>query len=140
MEFTYVENQLEVATYFELRLAVGWQNLSVAQTEKALKNSVYDVVAYHGEKAIGMGRLVGDGAIYCYVQDVVVHPDYQCRGIGKAILNQLIDYVTNNLEDGGRMSLGLVAAVGKESFYQSLGFKQIPHEFCGAGMRKVIYK
>lgn len=34
----------------------------------------------------------------------------------------------------------MIAEQGKEDFYERLGFKRIPHEFCGAGMRKVIYK
>ena len=140
MEISYFENQLDVQTYFDLRTSVEWINLSPEHTQIALENSVLDIVAYDQEKAIGMGRIVGDGAIYCYVQDVVIHPDYQGKGIGSTILNKLIEKVTQNLEDGERMSLGLVAAEGKESFYRKFGFKDLPHEASGAGMRKVIYK
>lgn len=140
MEIRYFENKLDVQTYFDLRTSVGWTNFSPEQTQTALKNSVLDIVAYDQEKAVGIGRIVGDGAIYCYVQDVVIHPDYQGKGIGSTILNKLIEKMTQNLEDGGRMSLGLVAAEGKESFYRKFGFKDLPHEASGAGMRKVIYK
>lgn len=140
MEISYFENQLDVQTYFDLRTSVEWINFSPEHTQIALENSVLDIVAYDQEKAIGMGRIVGDGAIYCYVQDVVIHPDYQGKGIGSTILNKLIEKVTQNLEDGERMSLGLVAAEGKESFYRKFGFKDLPHEASGAGMRKVIYK
>ena len=140
MEIRYFENQLDVQTYFDLRTSVDWINFSPEQTQTALKNSVLDIVAYDQEKAVGMGRIVGDGAIYCYVQDVVIHPNYQGKGIGSTILNKLIEKVAQNLEDGERMSLGLVAAEGKESFYRQFGFKDLPHEASGAGMRKVIYK
>jgi len=140
MEIRYFENKLDVQTYFDLRTSVGWTNFSPEQTQTALKNSVLDIVAYDQEKAVGIGRVVGDGAIYCYIQDVVIHPDYQGKGIGSTILNKLIERMTQNLEDGGRMSLGLVAAEGKESFYRKFGFKDLPHEASGAGMRKVIYK
>lgn len=34
----------------------------------------------------------------------------------------------------------VIAEKRKEAFYETLGFKRIPHEFCGSGMRKVIYK
>jgi len=34
----------------------------------------------------------------------------------------------------------VIAEKGKESFYEALGFKRIPHEFYVSGMRKVIYK
>lgn len=137
---SYKANILDRGIYFSLRESIGWHNFSKAQTEKALQNSVYDVVANDGDTPVGMGRLVGDGALYCYVQDVVVHPDYQGRGIGTEILNQLLDYIDQIIEEDGRMSIGLVSAQGKESFYEQFGFKQIPHEFSGAGMRKVIRK
>lgn len=137
---SYKANRLDRDIYFSLRESIGWHNFSKTQTEKALQNSVYDVVAYDSDVLIGMGRLVGDGALYCYVQDVVVHPDYQGRGIGTEILNQLLAYIDQIIEEDGRMSVGLVAAQGKESFYEQFGFKQIPHEFSGAGMRKVIRK
>ena len=140
MEIRYFENQLDVQTYFDLRTSVNWINFSPKQTQTALKNSVLDIVAYDQEKAVGMGRIIGDGVIYCYVQDVVIHPDYQGKGVGSTILNKLIEKVAQNLEDGERMSLGLVAAEGKESFYRQFGFKDLPHEASGAGMRKVIYK
>lgn len=39
-----------------------------------------------------------------------------------------------------RESVQLIAEKGKEPFYECLGFKTIPHEFCGSGMRRVIYK
>lgn len=139
MEISYFDNQLDVQTYFDLRTSVEWINLSSEQTQIELKNSVLDIVAYDQEKAVGMGRIVGDGAIYCYVQDVVIHPDYQGKGIGSTILNKLIEKMTQNLEGGGRMSLGLVSAEGKEYFYRKFGFKDLSHEASGAGMRKVIY-
>lgn len=40
---------------------------------------------------------------------------------------------------GGRVSIQLIAEKGKEGFYEKMGFKKIPHENCGSGMRKVIY-
>ena len=42
--------------------------------------------------------------------------------------------------DGGRASVQLIAEKEKENFYIKKGFKCIPHEFCGCGMRKIIKK
>lgn len=139
MNVVYEEKRLSCDVYCNLRSSVGWLNFSKVQTQKALENSVYDIVAYNGDTAVGMGRIVGDGALYCYIQDVVVHPEYQGMGIGTNILNRCIDYVSQMVEEDGRISLGLVSVLGKESFYEQFGFKQLPHEFSGAGMRKVIY-
>lgn len=44
-------------------------------------------------------------------------------------------YATASKED-----VELIAEKGKEDFYLKKGFKLIPHEYCGSGMRKVIRK
>lgn len=56
------------------------------------------------------------------------------------VIYKLLDYVEKNTPPGGRSSVSLIAEKGKEAFYETLGFKKIPHEFCGSGMRKVIRK
>lgn len=52
----------------------------------------------------------------------------------------LIEYVRNRTTIGGRSSIQLIAEKGKEEFYEKAGFKRIPHDYCGSGMRKVIHK
>lgn len=86
-----------------------------------------------------MGRLIGDG-IYYLIADVVVRPGFQGKGIGNRIVDMLLTYVDVNTPVGGRSSVQLIAERGKEEFYIKKGFKLIPHEFCGSGMRKIIKK
>ena len=83
--------------------------------------------------------MIGDG-MYFLIADIVVCPEFQKRGIGTNIINMLLKYVEDNTPAGGRSSIQLIAEKGKEPFYEKLGFKLIPHEFCGSGMRKVIRK
>lgn len=135
----YKENTLCYEEYCKLRESVGWTNFSRTQTEKSLKNSLYTVAAEEDNQVVGMGRLIGDGMYYMIV-DIVVQPAYQQMGIGSKILNMIMEYVDNETPDGGRSSIQLIAEKGKETFYESRGFKIIPHEFCGSGMRKVIRK
>lgn len=136
----YKENVLTYEDYFNLRESVGWINFSKEQTQKALLNSIYTVIAVddYGD-AVGVGRLTGDGMYYMIV-DIAVCPDYQKKGIGTEIINMLITYVSRETPVGGRSSIQLIAEKGKESFYEKIGFKKIPHECCGFGMRKVIRK
>ena len=42
--------------------------------------------------------------------------------------------------EGSRISVQLLAEVGKEHFYIKQGFKLVPHEYCGPALRKIIYK
>lgn len=135
----YKENVLSYEDYYRLRTSAGWRNFPRLQAETALNHSLYTVIAVENDHTIAMGRLIGDGQYYMIV-DVIVHPDFQKQKIGTSILNMLLNYIDRHILDGGRASVQLIAEKGKEPFYESLGFKRIPHEFCGSGMRKVIYK
>ncbi len=135
----YRENQLNYEIYCSLRESVGWKNNSEAQVRKALQNSYYDLVVYDRETPVGMARVIGDGT-YHIICDVIVSPEYQGQGIGKMLMNKLTGYIEESTFDGSRVSVQLIAEKGKEPFYEKQGFKLIPHEYCGSGMRKVIYK
>ena len=135
----YKENILCYEDYCRLRESVEWLNFSKEQTEKSLNNSLYTVVAVKDNQTVGMGRLIGDGLYYVIV-DVVVHPACQKMGIGSKIVDMMIEYVDRETPSGGRSSIQLLAEKGKEIFYEKRGFKILPHDFCGSGMRKVIRK
>lgn len=134
-----VDNKLKPEDFIRLRLEAGFMETPMEQAEKALSNGLFTASAMCGDKIVGMGRLIGDGAMYWYIQDVAVMPAYQGRGIGKAIVMRLISYAEANSLPGSKASIGLIAAKGKEPFYEKLGFTKHPHETSGAGMtRKFI--
>ena len=135
----YLDNRLTYQTYTLLRSSVGWNNLSEEQVAKSLDNSIYTVTVVENNEPVAMGRLVGDG-IYFLIVDVIVKPEFQRRGIGGKIIDALLAYVENATPVGGRSSVQLIAEKGKEGFYLKKGFKLLPHDFCGPGMRKVIKK
>lgn len=139
MKYTIKENQLNYETYYTLRESVGWNNWSKEQVEKALENSYYSIVIFYNDNAIGMGRVVGDG-IYFTIVDIVVRPEYQGRKIGITIMNSILEYIEKSMCEGSRVSVQLLAEVGKEQFYIKQGFKLVPHEYCGPALRKIIYK
>lgn len=135
----YKENALDCEDYLKLRESVGWINFSKEQAQEAIDNSLYTVIAIDNKQTVGMGRLVGDG-MYGMIVDLVVEPNYQKQGIGSKIVDMLMNFVEKKTPIGGRCSIQLIAEKGKEAFYEERGFKRIPHEFCGSGMRKVIYR
>lgn len=135
----YRENGLTYEEYIALRDSVGWYNLAEEQVSKSIKNSIYDIVVEDNGQAIAMGRLIG-GGIYFLIADIVVKPEYQGKGVGSKVIDKLLSYVDTNTPIGGRSSVQLIAEKGKEEFYIKKGFKLIPHEFCGSGMRKIIKK
>lgn len=84
----YKENALCYEDYCMLRESAGWANFSKTQTEKALRNSLYTVIATNDKQVVGMGRLIGDGMYYTIV-DIVVQPAYQKKGIASTIDNRV---------------------------------------------------
>lgn len=135
----YRENDLTYQEYISLRSSVGWNNFAKEQVSKSINNSIYSVTVVENDETIAMGRLLGDG-IYFMIVDIVVNPEFQGKGIGSKIVDMLLKYVDDMTPIGGRSSIQLIAEPGKEEFYIKRGFKLIPHEYCGSGMRKVIRK
>ena len=129
-----VEDQLDIDTYMELRAAVNFRKLSRDQAKRGLDNSLYTLVAYKDGKAVGMGRIVGDGAIICYVQDLIIRPEVQGEGIGGLILESLRSFVVNIGFPGTTMMFDLMCARGREPFYKKHGFIARPTESLGPGM------
>jgi GNAT superfamily N-acetyltransferase len=133
-------NELSVDTYLTLRKGVQWKQLSRAQAETALKNSICVIVAYKDERPVAMGRIVGDGAVICYVQDLIVLPDYQGHGIGSLVLKELQTYVQQLRLNHTEMMFCLMCAKGRETFYEKHGFTARPTEALGPGMIMYLHE
>lgn len=136
----YIEDNKNIDTYLGLRAQVGWVKLEPAQAQRALDNSIKIITAYDGDKPIGMGRIVGDGAVISYIQDLIVIPEYQGKHVGSCILDRLIDYVESITAPGTQMMLCLMCAKGREIFYEKHGFIARPTEKLGPGMIQYIKK
>ncbi|ROS41429.1 GNAT family N-acetyltransferase [Amycolatopsis thermoflava] len=104
-----------VAEYRALRAAVGWPSPDEEVCRAALDGSVHGVVARGGSGLAGMARLVGDGAMYLLIVDVVVHPDHQGAGLGRRMVERLVRVA-------GTRRVQLVAAGEVVPFYERLGF------------------
>jgi len=70
-------------------------------------------------KALGMGRLISDGVSDAYIQDLVVLSEYRKQGVGKQIVEALLDKCLS----AGLLWVGLIAEPGQDKFYDALGFK-----------------
>lgn len=110
-----------LSEYTKLRDSVGWWETEEKATETALKNSLFSLVAIENSEVVGIGRIVGDGGLYFYIQDLIVHPEYQNKGLGKTLINELLHYIKANAKQGA--FVGLMAAKGHKKYYEQFGFK-----------------
>ena len=72
--------------------------------------------------------------------DVVVSSKYQKRGIGKKLVNSIIDDIKNETMVGEYSTINLISIRGMEKFYESCGFEAVPFGYNGKGMRIKIEK
>ena len=109
-----------VAEYQALIAAVGWKPRDPVAVERALANSSFVVCAEHSGTTVGMGRVIGDGGLHYYLSDVVVHPDWQRRGVGTRIVTELNAWL--EAIPFPNTHVGVVALRGLREFYEKLGY------------------
>jgi ribosomal protein S18 acetylase RimI-like enzyme len=122
--------------FIELRRLIGWGETDLIMVKSSLANSLFHVVVRTQGRLVGMARVVGDGVMYFYIQDVVVAPEYQNQGIGKLLMDRIEVYLSKAAAKGA--SIGLLAAKGKEGFYARYGYMHRPNQVLGNGMCKFI--
>ena len=91
-------------------------NKPAIELETVYTNSTYCCFAYEDEMLVGAGRTLADGVDCSYICDVAVHPDFQNNGIGKSIVEKLVEL------SKGHNKIILYAYPGKEKFYEKMGF------------------
>ena len=126
------ENNLTYNEYIEIINTVGWRIPSKRLLEKSLNNSM--TVKYIIDNTpVGMARMVTDNGYIALIVDVIVKPEHQGQGIGKKMINNLLDRAKGTLEDSESMMIQLLSADGKVNFYKQFGFKD-KKEVVDAGM------
>lgn len=118
-----ISKELNAEKITLLRSSVGWNRVrSEEKWQEILEKSSFVYSVWEGDKLVGMGRILEDG-IMCNIYDVVVHKDYQGQGIGKMIMNSLIDYT----KDKNYTLISLFVQPENKDFlipfYKKFGFK-----------------
>jgi aralkylamine N-acetyltransferase len=107
----------------DLYRAGGWwkEEYSSAELPALIKGSFLFAVAVDVKsgRAVGMGRVISDGVSDGYIQDLVVLPSCRGCGVGKQIVQTLVD----ECKKSGLTWIGLIAEPETEPFYLPLGFK-----------------
>ena len=117
------DNEIEFDAILNVYEKVGWfapkLKSDIAEKFKIAFNNSYrvSVVMDSNLHPIGVGRLISDGVQYGSIFDVVVLPEFQKMGVGKAIMTDLMEGLDN-------LYIHLTSTFGNEPFYKNLGFKK----------------
>jgi ribosomal protein S18 acetylase RimI-like enzyme len=123
-EYRFEEALPTVSDYNQLRAVVGWSEQSLEAVAEGLPRSLYSLCVYRDQELVGYGRVVGDGGVYFYVQDIIVLPEHQGQGLGHEIMSRVMAYLAEHAYPDS--FIGLMAAQGVAGFYERYGFAERP--------------
>ncbi|MBP5403186.1 MAG: GNAT family N-acetyltransferase [Treponema sp.] len=128
-------NTIDPVDYLEMRKAVGFGSFPVEQAAEGLRNSIMWCIRDKNQP-VAFGRIITDYGYVVYVADIMVLPQYQGRGLGRTIMENIMQHIRSMIKPGYRIMAVLVAAHGKEKFYEKFGFIKRPNESFGPGMHQ----
>jgi len=101
----------------ELYKANNWSSAEKpTELYNALINSNSLITAWNGNKLVGLGNAISDGYLVVYYPHLLVHPNYQGKGIGKMIMDKMQEKYKD-------FHMQMLTADGKAiDFYKKLGF------------------
>ena len=123
-------NEADILRLYE---SVGW----TAYTDhpevlrKGFENSMLILAAYEGDQLLGIIRAVGDGYTVVFIQDILVFPEYQRKGIGSALLQAILDRYSHVRQ----IELATDNTPKTIAFYKSMGFRELSEIDCCCFMK-----
>jgi GNAT superfamily N-acetyltransferase len=74
----------------ELFASVGWMSAAYPKRlVKALASSDTVISAWDGSRLVGLVNAIDDGELTAYAHYLLVHPQYQAKGVGTALTRML---------------------------------------------------
>ncbi len=119
ISFSHSIENVEWSRMKEIYRSVGWKNHDEEKIKKIFQTSSVVAIAYDENKITGFGRALSDGVFNAAIYDVVIDKDYQNKGIGQQITENLLA----QLKDIS--CVHLVSTSGNEEFYKKAGFRKM---------------
>lgn len=125
---THTERAIPPSAVLALYRVVAWLWISRPPDVLATVLDHHPAVgAWDGERLIGFARAVTDGHFRAYIEDVIVHPDYQRQHIGQELMAHLLTSLTHI------DVISLFCQSELRPFYEQLGFQ-------ARGQQMVLHK
>ncbi|WKA53030.1 GNAT family N-acetyltransferase [Planococcus shixiaomingii] len=110
--------------------ALNWNSFDLKEEDfrKMCTQSWFVVFAWDHDELVGMGRVISDGVLTAIICGLGIAPSHQQSGIGKQLLNCLVDQC-----ESSRLIPQLMCVESLEPYYETQGFKKF-----AVGMTKSV--
>ncbi len=126
-----LQREIDLYELEELCDSVGWARRPLRKVKKAIEHSFLVVTMWQirgtQRRLIGFARATSDYAFNATLWDVVVHPEFQSKGLGKAMMQ----FIVKKLRNEDISNITLFADPHVVDFYQRLGFIPDPEGIKG---------
>lgn len=133
MEITIKEYRFDPEETLRLYESVGWTAYAAKpeKLQRAFENSLSVLGAFDGEKLLGIIRAVGDGETIVFIQDLLVFPEYQRKGVGRALMSAVLE----KYRGVRQIELATDDVPETVGFYKALGFREMSELGCAGFMK-----
>jgi len=112
---------------------MGWGTIDEATARRTLGAAAYTVcLRGEGGALAGLARVMGDGALYFFLADLIVAPEFRGGGHGETLMRAVTAYFDRAAGPGATITL--IPIAGREAFYERFGFRRTPDGPFGPGM------
>lgn len=101
-----------------LRQSVGWNRMEIDLADARLNNA-FHLCCFDDDRLIGYVAAISNGVTDACLQDLMVHPDYQHRGIGHELMRRALDRLR---ADGLYMVSVIYGDAALQQYYEEFGF------------------
>lgn len=99
--------------------SVGWLKHDEKTIKKVFEASTHQVFALVDGEIIGFARAISDGVFNAALYDIVVHKDFQRKGVATIVLEEILNQLN------GISCIHLISTIGNDTFYKQFGFRKL---------------
>lgn len=109
---------VSAASLADLRESVGWNRMEHDLANPKLRNT-FHLCAFDSEVLVGYVCVVTNSVTDAYIQDLIVHPDYQNQGVGHQLMQRTLDRLR---AEGIYMVSIIYGDASLQKYYEDFGF------------------
>ena len=115
-EDVFVEDLEEMKEVYQ---SVGWMKHTNSVIRQVFDASDIKVIVKVNNRIVGLGRAISDGIFNAAIYDIVVHKDFQNRGIARHIVKHILEQLKEV------SCVHMISTIGNEEFYRKQGFGKV---------------